>query len=236
MMLLGIETATTVCAAAVVRDGELLAEELVDERNVHAERLMGMIDGAFRRSGTALKQMAGLAVSIGPGSFTGLRIGLSVAKGLAYASGKPILPVPTLQGLAQKAADGAGYGDDAEMILPVLDARRGDVYCALYRSVNGTLQQVWEQQVMPLDAVVDSVPDGQVLVTGDARQAFDQMARQRFPERLHQFRIAAEDVARCSAAAVARVGEQLLEQGKSADPGLLEPQYLRDFHTSGTSH
>src|SRR5512142_395937 len=137
MMLLGIETATTVCAAAVVRDGELLAEELVDERNVHAERLMGMIDAAFRRSGTTLEQMAGLAVSIGPGSFTGLRIGLSVAKGLVYASGKPLLPVPTLQALAQKAAGAPGTADGEESILPVLDARRGDVYCALYRRTDG---------------------------------------------------------------------------------------------------
>ncbi len=230
MMLLGIETATTVCAAGVVRNGVVLAEELVDERNVHAERLMGMIDAAFRRSGTTLEQMDGLAVSIGPGSFTGLRIGLSVAKGLAYASGKPILPVSTLQGLAQKAADAWGSGEAEALILPLLDARRGDVYCALYRRADGALQQVWEQQIMALGAVAEAVHDRQVLVTGDARLELEQLARQRFPGRLQQFRVAGEDVARCSAAVIARVGEQLLGQGKSADPGLLEPQYLRDFH------
>lgn len=235
MMLLGIETATTVCAAAVVRDGELLAEELIDERNVHAERLMGMIDAAFRRSRTTLEQMAGLAISIGPGSFTGLRIGLSVAKGLVYAIGTPLLPVPTLQGLAQKAADTPEMSDVGELVLPLLDARRGDVYCALYRRSGGTLQQVWEQQILALEAVVEKLPGGQVLVTGDARQAFDQTVRQRFPEKAREILVAPEDLARCSAAAVARVGAKLLAEGKSADPGLLEPQYLRDFHTT-TSH
>lgn len=232
MTLLGIETATTVCAAAVVRDGTLLAEELVDERNVHAERLMRMIDSAFRRCRMALEQMDGLAVSIGPGSFTGLRIGLSVAKGLAYASGKPIVPVPTLQALAQKAAGALGNAGSAELILPVLDARRGDVYCALYRPTDGAVAPVWEQQIMALGTLAEAVSGQQVMVTGDARQALDRVFRDRFPESQQTPRIAPEDVARCSAAAVAIVGERLLARGKSADPGLLEPHYLRDFHTT----
>lgn len=232
MMVLGIETATTVCAAAVVCDGELLAEELVDERNVHAERLMGMIDAVFRRSGTKLEQMAGVAVSIGPGSFTGLRIGLSVAKGLVYASRTPLLAVPTLQGLAEKARATIERRDGEEMILPLLDARRGDVYCALYRKSGNALQQIWEQQILALQSLAERLPDGRMLVTGDARNIFDQAARLRFPEKMQQVRIAAEDIARCGAAAVARVGGQLLEQGKSVDPGLLEPQYLREFHTT----
>ena len=231
MTLLGIETSTTVCAAAVVRDGLVLAEELVDERNVHAERLMGMIDTAFQRSGTTLEDVAGIAVSIGPGSFTGLRIGLSVAKGFAYASGKNIIPVPTLLGLAQKTID-AGEDPPDELILPLLDARRGDVYCALYRRAGGRLVQEWDQQIMPLASVVEAIHGRKLLVTGDARHMLEDVIRRRFPERLQSVRIAAEDVARCSASAVARVGEEMLGQGKTSDAGLLEPQYLRDFLTT----
>jgi tRNA threonylcarbamoyladenosine biosynthesis protein TsaB len=234
MMLLGIETATTVCAAAVVRDGTVLAEELVDERNVHAERLMGMIDAAFRKSGTTLETMDGIAVSIGPGSFTGLRIGLSVAKGLAYASGKPILPVPTLQGLARKAADAGGYVSGVKLILPVLDARRGDVYCALYRQAGGDLQQVWEQQIMPLEAIAAAVHEWQVLVTGDAREALGQIVRARFPESARHLEILTGEGARCSAVEIARLGTQMLTAGNMADPGLLEPHYLRDFFTTSS--
>ncbi len=234
-MLLGIETATTVCAAAVMRDGVLLAEELVDERNVHAEKLMGMIDAAFRHSGSTLEQMAGIAVSIGPGSFTGLRIGLSVAKGLAYASGKPLLPVPTLQAMAQKAADAAGSAGGADLVLPLLDARRGDVYCALYRITEGNLVQVWDQQIMGLEAVAKAVQGWQVLVTGDARRGLERLVRASFPESSQHLQIATDAIARCSAAAVVHIGEQLLRQGKSTDPGLLEPHYLRDF-VSTTHH
>ncbi len=232
MTLLGIETATTVCAAAVIRDGVLLAEELVDERNVHAEKLLTMVDTAFRLSGSTLEQMAGIAVSIGPGSFTGLRIGLSVAKGLAFGSGKPILPVPTLLAIAAKAAGAPGEDTPMEYVLPLLDARRGDVYCALYRRRGGELLQEWEQRVMTLDAVAEALHTFQVLVSGDARHALGQVVNDRFPESARNIRIATDDVARCSAGAVARIGEQLLRHGKSADAALLEPQYLRDFHTT----
>jgi tRNA threonylcarbamoyladenosine biosynthesis protein TsaB len=231
MMLLGIETATTVCAAAVVRDGVLLAENLVDERNVHAEQLMGMVDAALRRSSATLEQVAGIAVSIGPGSFTGLRIGLSVAKGLAYATGKPIVPVPTLQGMAQKATDAFGELEGLDSVLPLLDARRGDVYCAWYRITEGGLHPIWDQRVMALSAVPAAIRDGRVLVTGDARGAVERVVRDQFPGSWRQFHIVSDDVARCSAAAVAYVGEQLLRQGKGSDPGLLEPQYLRDFQS-----
>jgi tRNA threonylcarbamoyladenosine biosynthesis protein TsaB len=232
MMLLGIETATTVCAAAVVRDGMLLAEELVDERNVHAERLMGMVDAAFRRSGSTLEQMAGIAVSIGPGSFTGLRIGLSVAKGLAFACGKPIVPVPTLQGMAEKAFDAIGDAGGIGCFLPLLDARRGDVYCALYRVAEGRLLPMWEQRIMTLTTVAEAVRGRQVFVTGDARHAFERLIQEQFQDIGQQVRIASDDIARCSAASVAHIGEQLLRQGMSADPGILEPQYLREFHTT----
>ena len=232
MTLLGIETATTVCAAAVMRDGVLLAEELVDERNVHAEKLLTMVDTAFQLSGSTLEQMDGIAVSIGPGSFTGLRIGLSVAKGLAFASGKPILPVPTLLGMAAKAAGAPGEENLAEYVLPLLDARRGDVYCALYRRHKGELLQEWEPRVMTLDGVAEAVRTLRVLVTGDARHALEHAVHGRFPESARNLRIATDHVAQCSAAAVARIGELLLRQGRSADPALLEPEYLRDFHTT----
>ncbi len=232
MMLLGIETATTVCAAAVVRDEELLAEEFIDERNVHAEKLMGMIDAVFRRSGAALEATDGIAVSIGPGSFTGLRIGLSVAKGLAYAGGKPLVPVSTLEGMARKAADSSGGEGTTEWILPMLDARRGDVYCALYRIGQETLHQEWEERVMALGAVADALPPGSVTVTGDARHAFERLAQERVPELIGRLRVASDAVARCSAATIARIGRLRFARGESADPGLLEPHYLRDFYTT----
>jgi tRNA threonylcarbamoyladenosine biosynthesis protein TsaB len=234
MMMLGIETATTVCAAALVRDGTVLAEELLDERNVHAEKLMGMIDAVFRRTGIGLEVMQGIAVSIGPGSFTGLRIGLSVAKGLAYAAEKALVPVSTLEGMAQKAADAAGNGPPGEMILPLLDARRGDVYCALYRKEGEMVRPVWDERIMPLESLVAELGDQLLHVTGDARSALERLLEERHPDARARFRFADDALARCSAATVARIGERLLRQGRSANPELLEPHYLREFLTTTT--
>lgn len=229
MTVLGIETATTVCAAAVVRDGEIRAEELVDQRNVHAERLMGMIDAVLAGSGTGLGEVNGIAVSIGPGSFTGLRIGLSVAKALAYAGTKKLVPVSTLQGLAMKAARAAGPNDGSELVLALLDARRGDAYNALYRIEGSRVVPVWEQRVMPLRDILGALPGSPVLVTGDARQALYDLARELAPDMLHRLHVLGDDAARCSAAVVALAGEERLRWGESVDPGLLEPEYLRDF-------
>jgi tRNA threonylcarbamoyladenosine biosynthesis protein TsaB len=171
-------------------------------------------------------------VSIGPGSFTGLRIGLSVAKGLAYATGKPLVPIPTLEALAQKAVEASGNGVATEYILPLLDARRGDVYSALYQAAGEDLLSVWSQRVMPLRTVAESLPAHSVLVTGEARRALEGLAREQFPGVLQRLHVVADDVARCSAAVVARIGGRLLQRGTSADPGLLEPEYLRDFHAT----
>ena len=105
MTLLGIETATAVCGVALVRDGEVLAEKAVEERYAHAEKLFGFLDDVLESSGVPLRELHGIAVSIGPGSFTGLRIGLSVAKGLHVATGIPVIPVPTMEALARNGAE-----------------------------------------------------------------------------------------------------------------------------------
>ena len=99
MNILAIETATNVCAAAVVTDTESF-EERTEERYIHAERILGMIDNVLKQSGLQGSEIDGIAVSIGPGSFTGLRIGLSAAKGLAYGWQKPMIGISTLEGLA----------------------------------------------------------------------------------------------------------------------------------------
>ncbi|HEX9007418.1 MAG TPA: tRNA (adenosine(37)-N6)-threonylcarbamoyltransferase complex dimerization subunit type 1 TsaB, partial [Bacteroidota bacterium] len=135
MTILGIETATTVCAAATVRDGTVIAEDSLDERYIHAERIMGFVEKAVTAAG-GLHTIDAIAVSIGPGSFTGLRIGLSVAKGLAYAADLKIVAVPTLEAIAWRLLR-AGAVAPGERILTVLPARRGEAFGAYYRVVGG---------------------------------------------------------------------------------------------------
>lgn len=127
MRILTIDTATPVETVAVVDGGAVLAERTTRAGRGHADELVAAVADVLDASSVSLNELDGVAVSIGPGRFTGLRVGLATAKGLAAAAGLRILPVPTLEALA------AGIGD-VGLVCPMLDARRGEVYAALFRS------------------------------------------------------------------------------------------------------
>src|SRR5258707_364538 len=131
MKILAIETSTAVCGAAVVQEGRVLAERRFEARQIHAQKIISLIDEVLRSTQSGVNDLEGFAVSIGPGSFTGLRIGASTAKGLAYAAGKPVAAVSTLEALALNAARFA-EAVNGTLILPLIDARRDEVYSALY--------------------------------------------------------------------------------------------------------
>jgi tRNA threonylcarbamoyladenosine biosynthesis protein TsaB len=128
---LGIETATSIASVAIVAADQIVAERALPMSGSHARTLLPLIDAALAAADLELRDLDLLAVSIGPGSFTGLRIGLSVAKGLALATGLPIVGVPTLAAYARHASPRAG------LLCPVLDARKGEVYAAAFRGDAG---------------------------------------------------------------------------------------------------
>ncbi|NPV26110.1 MAG: tRNA (adenosine(37)-N6)-threonylcarbamoyltransferase complex dimerization subunit type 1 TsaB [Firmicutes bacterium] len=130
MRILGIDSSTTVAGVAVVEDDRLVVETFLNTRKNHSQRLMPMLDAMLREADLTLADIDALAVSIGPGSFTGLRIGLATVKGLAQATGKPLIGVPTLDALALNVAGLTG------LICPVLDARKNEVYMAVYQSAS----------------------------------------------------------------------------------------------------
>lgn len=129
-MILAIETATDICGAALVHKQKEIMARNVQEKNVHSEKLLFLIDEVLRKSSVTLKELNGIAVSIGPGSFTGLRIGLSSAKGLAHAAELPIIPIPTLDALAEefRRTHSATHNYCA-----MIDAKREEVYFAHYQ-------------------------------------------------------------------------------------------------------
>lgn len=131
MRALGIETATSIASVGIVVEDQVAAERHLPMRGSHARTLLPLIDETLRDAALALSDLELLAVSIGPGSFTGLRIGLSVAKGLALATGLPVVGVPTLEAYARAAGARAG------LVCPVLDARKGEVYGAAFRWQDG---------------------------------------------------------------------------------------------------
>ncbi len=224
MKILGIETATLICGAAVVVDGRIISEEQTSEKKVHAENIMRLIDASLSKSGVLLKDVDAIAVSIGPGSFTGLRIGLSVAKGLAYATDKPLVAVPTLDALARRAVDAGVVA--TPYILSALDARRDEVFCRLFR-VDGTkILPEWPAKDLTLHDLFVELGNRRVSVTGDAIpkiQLFDQMKKLIYVR---------SEVAMCSAATVTLIGEELAREGNFVDPVTVEPAYVKEFYST----
>lgn len=224
MRVLAIETATTVCAAAVVSEGKILSEASLDEKYVHAEKLLTQVDAVLDSSGLSLLQLDGIAVSIGPGSFTGLRIGLSVAKGLSFASGKRIVPVPTLRALAQRVVD-QRIARRGEYILPALDARRDEVYCELFRAENGFAKAVSDPRDVSVSVLLKDAPDGKTWLTGDTRTKLQSVLS---PDDF-RWSFVPESIARCSAGAVGLLGEVLMTKDDVVDVASLEPLYIKEF-------
>lgn len=127
-LLLALETATATQGVALARGEHVCAERTSERERPGAESLLPLVQSVLAEAGVGLDAVAAFAVSIGPGSFTGLRIGLATAKGLAFGTGRPVAPVPTLAALAASAAAAGARG----VLAPVLDARRGELYAAAY--------------------------------------------------------------------------------------------------------
>jgi tRNA threonylcarbamoyladenosine biosynthesis protein TsaB len=131
--ILHIETATELCSAALSRDGEAIYVREEEGSNLHASRLTVLIDELLKEANIKIGDLAAVSVSEGPGSYTGLRIGASMAKGLAYALDVPLIAVTTLKILAQAALSEMHPTPDT-LLCPMLDARRMEVYTALYNA------------------------------------------------------------------------------------------------------
>ena len=126
MVVLGIETAQDICGVAFADENGLVAEKNVHGKNTHSELIFGLIEELLKKSGVNFKSIKGIAVSIGPGSYTGLRIGLSAAKGLAYGLNIPLAGIPTLDSLAMQ------YKNAGETVWSVLPFRRDELYACRY--------------------------------------------------------------------------------------------------------
>jgi tRNA threonylcarbamoyladenosine biosynthesis protein TsaB len=129
MVILGLDTSTLTASVAVVRDGAVVAAADVATR-AHGDVLLTAIDEVVRAAGMTAASLDAIAAGAGPGSFTGLRIGMATAKGIAFAAGRPLYVISSLAALAADAAD--AVGPDA-LIVPALDARRGEIYAGFYR-------------------------------------------------------------------------------------------------------
>lgn len=144
MLLLAMDTTTKVCSVAVGEEGNLMAEYLLNIKKTHSQRLMPLVISMLRDSNIERTQLEGIAVAVGPGSFTGIRIGVATARGLAQGLNIPLLGVNTLEALAGTAMC---Y---PTLICPLLDARREQVYTAVYRGGAAGLELVEKPQALAL--------------------------------------------------------------------------------------
>jgi tRNA threonylcarbamoyladenosine biosynthesis protein TsaB len=217
MLILGIETATRTGGVAIFSDDGLLAEYTLNIEVTHSERLMATVDRVLTDTGISLRSIEGIAVSAGPGSFTGLRIGVSTAKALAWTTGLPVAAVPTLKALAWNLA-GAAFP-----ICPLLDAKKREVYAAIYRQVDGTLQQVMADAVLPLSGLAENVP-GPAVFTGEGAFLFRRELHELFGDRAL---FASRSASAPSAASVAEIGRVMLLAGERTALDELAPVYIR---------
>ncbi|HLX12701.1 MAG TPA: tRNA (adenosine(37)-N6)-threonylcarbamoyltransferase complex dimerization subunit type 1 TsaB [Bacteroidota bacterium] len=228
MTILGIETATEICGAALISDGVVRSEKFLDTPRVHSKQLLPLIDSLFV-DGRSRKEIDGIAISIGPGSFTGLRIGLSTAKGLAYALNKPLIAVNTLEALAHRARQD-NSARDIDMILPLLESRRDEFFAAAYGIDGGALIEISPAMPAEMDDIVRMIQDRtRVLVTGNGMDKFKRLLAEKASTISEVFLFAGEQFRRCSAASVALLGEQRLARGEVADLAGLEPSYGKEF-------
>ena len=231
MKILGIESATAVCGAALTDRGIVLSERQTEQPRAHSEQLLALVGECMRTGGTSLQDLDGIAVSIGPGSFTGLRIGLSVAKGLAFAGEKPIVGVGTLEALAYRAIRSGVIGQHG-CIAPVIDARRDEIYAALYRAAGDHLTELLPPRAVLLRELADLLPSGErILLLGDGAEKTYRYFESVLPSKLSSVTLLPADQRGCSAVAVALLAERRLSESGGDDLAALEPAYGKEFFT-----
>lgn len=219
MLVLGIDSATNVAGVAVVSESKLVAESWLNIKKTHSQRLMPMVANVLKEAQLSIHDVDGFAVTIGPGSFTGLRIGLATVKGLAHVTGKPLVGIPTLDALAQNAVLWEG------IVCPVLNARKEEVYSAVYRGSRGELARLTDYMAIKPAKLADILSEyqEQVLVLGDGVQVFAAL----FESRLHHVKFAPKTAILPRAAHVAQLGLERLSAGTQDNLFSLVPIYIR---------
>jgi tRNA threonylcarbamoyladenosine biosynthesis protein TsaB len=220
MKILAVETATSWQSVAVVEGDAVLARSDEDAAGAHARTLVPAIDRLLASCGMRLKDLDGLAVSIGPGSFTGLRVGLATVMGFRAVTGLPLATVPTLEAMAWNLRGAE------PRLCPVLRARTGEVYWAQYQWLpDGSLKQVQEEQAGTLEALARSMPTS-VLMFGEGWALHKQELRRLLDPRSVEVKEAPPEALHPSAVSVGRAGAERLRRGEVAGPGL-SPRYVQ---------
>ena len=224
MKILALDSSGLVASVALQEDDNLIAEYTIQYKKTHSQTLLPMLNEIRNMVELDMSTVDAIAVAAGPGSFTGLRIGSATAKGLAFAMEKPIVPVPTLDGLAYQM-----YGTDA-VVCPIMDARRNQVYTGIYEFTGGEsgydMSVIKEQCAAAFDEIAEEVNriGRKVVFVGDGIPVF----RERMTEVMQvPYTLAPAHRNRQSAACIAALGRVYYAQGKYVSGAEHVPEYLR---------
>lgn len=222
-LILCIETGTDICSVGLSRDGELVSLRESDEGRDHAKRVGVFVDELLRETGIAPDELDAIAVGMGPGSYTGLRIGVSFAKGMCYGLQIPLVAVGSLDALAEVAIEDNEAGildvkdwNDA-VLCPMVDARRMEVYTRLFNAAGEPLSEV-SAEIVTEESFAEWRKDRQLVIFGNGAAK----CREILPDAIY-VNITP------SARGLARLAEQRLQEGKTEDIAYFEPFYLKDF-------
>jgi tRNA threonylcarbamoyladenosine biosynthesis protein TsaB len=216
MVILGIETSTKTCSIALT-DGEKIRDEISLHLGLsHSEKLIPLIDEILKRNGKAIKDIDGIAVSIGPGSFTGIRVGVSTARGLAQSLNIPLVGIPSLDALA------FGVGTSGEVVCPMIDALRREIYSALYEG----RKRLTRHQLIGIENWLERLKEKRetILFLGEAVDIYENLIKDFLKKKA---RIVKKEKRYASAAKVAELGREKLVSGEGKKYDEVFPLYIR---------
>ena len=218
MIVLSIDSSSKVATVALLNDDILLGEYVINNKREHSVLLMPMIENLLKDCELTINDVDGFVVSKGPGSFTGLRIGMATVKGLSFGSNKPYISLSSLDGLAYSLSHFCG------LICPIMDALRENVYTALYKNENGEFKTLIEPTPMELPELLDILKEKneEVIFTGDALLKHKEYIIENFPNA----KFAPNHINLTRASSIGELGLNLLKQGIKDDPNSA-PVYLK---------
>ena len=226
-MILCLETSTAVCSVSLVNNGNVVAlRESLDGQN-HAEKITIFIDEVMKEAGVAYKDLDAVATSMGPGSYTGLRIGVSTAKGLCYAMEKPLIAIDTLAAMAYgfedyKTTRLQDYKfESTDILCPMIDARRMEVYTAFF---NDKLERTSETEALVVDenSFMDLKQSNHLYLFGDGADKLASLFE-------NEENITVVEKFHCSAAYMAKLADEAFKNKQFVDVAYFEPFYLKNF-------
>lgn len=220
MKILGIDSSGLVASVAVVEDDNMLGEFTTNVKKTHSQTLLPMLDQVMRMTGVELEELDAIAVAAGPGSFTGLRIGSTTAKGLGLALQIPLVHVKTVEGLAYNLVGASG------LVCPIMDARRQQTYTGLYGFLGRELIEVIPQCAIGIDELVEKInTQGEgVTFLGDGVEIFAPYIEEHC---MVPYCYAPAHINKQRAGAVAALGLRMFSEGKYETASQHRPDYLR---------